>query len=431
MKPCGRHFSLYFFGFFHYECSLESVAALREFRPFHEAITIDRFTDMAEESQVTDTKVIVSLTLIHFIGDFYFSFIQPLVPVFIDKYSLSLTQVGLMVGISRFLAFIVQPSVGYLSDHYHTRGFILGGPLLAIVCIPLIGIAPNFFVLLLFISLGAVGSAMFHPAVAGMVSAYAGRHLGFCLSIFNMGGTLAFGLGPIFITYFVATFGLGATPVTMVLGLGVMVYLFVVVPLPQSEGLRSRGFIGSVKEALGDSWKSIVLIWLAMVVRSFVVQSFTTFLPVMYDEQGRSLVAIGALVAIYTIAGAISGMLAGHLGDRIGFKPIFYVSYLLTPPSLIALITFSGNWVFIHAFLAGFFAMATLPLGIAMAQRLSPRGKSMVSSLMMGLAMGTGGMLTPFAGKLGDLFSLHTVLMWLAVIPLFSIGLIYKVEEKR
>ena len=386
---------------------------------------------MPEELETTNVKVIVSLMLIHFIGDVYFSFIQPLIPVFVEKFALSMTQVGLLAGISRFLAFIVQPSVGYLADHYRTRVFILGGPLLTIVFIPLIGIAPSFVVLLLFISLGAVGSSMFHPAVAGMISTYSGPNFGLSMSIFNMGGTLAFGIGPIFITYFVEAFGLKASPITMVLGLAVMVYLFQTVPLPQGEGLRSRGFIGSLKEAIGDVWKPIVLIWLALVLRSFVVQSFTTFLPVIYARQGHSLTSIGILVALFTIAGALSGMLSGHISDKIGFKPIFYISYLLTSPSLIALISFSGNWVYINAFTAGFFTMATLPLGIAMAQKLSPRGKSMVSSLMMGLAMGTGGILTPLTGKLSDFFSIHTVLVCMAVIPIFSIGLIYKVKERN
>lgn len=57
-------------------------------------------------------KVIFSFTLVHFIGDFYVSFVIPILPVFVEKFSLTLAQVGLVVGISRLLAFIVQPPVG-------------------------------------------------------------------------------------------------------------------------------------------------------------------------------------------------------------------------------------------------------------------------------------------------------------------------------
>ena len=378
-----------------------------------------------------DAKVIFALTLIHFIGDFYSSFVTPLLPVFVEKFSLTLAQVGLITGISRFLAFIVQPPVGYIADHYRTRMFLLGGPLLAILFIPLVGVAPFFWVLILFISLGSTGSSMFHPTCAGMVYNYSGRNFGLSMSIFNMGGTLAFGVGPLFITYYVRRFGLGATPFTMVIGLAVMVFLFRMVPFPEGEGLANLGFFGSIKETLGNVWKSIVVIWLVMVLRSFVGQSFFTFVPVLYAKEGYSLISVGSMVSLFTVAGAISGLLAGHLSDRIGYKPIFFATYSLSTPSLYLLIFLPGNWVYFSAFLTGFFILATLPLGVAMAQELAPRGKSMVSSLMMGLAFGTGGMMTPLTGKLADIFSIRSVLAFLAIIPLLTTGLIALLPGKR
>ena len=74
---------------------------------------------------------------------------------------------------------------------------------------------------------------------------------------------------------------------------------------------------------------------------------------------------------------------------------------------------------------------ATLPLGLVMAQKLAPRGKSMVSSLMMGLAVGLGGMITPLVGSLADLFSIRMVLAGVALIPLLSIGFVVFFPEKR
>lgn len=384
-----------------------------------------------EHRRSADAKVIFVFFLVHFIGDFYISFVNPLLPVFVEKFSLTLTQVGLMVGISRILAFIVQPPVGYVADHYRTRFFVLGGPLLSIVFVPLVGIAPAFLVLVLFVCMGSIGSSMFHPSVAGMVSTYSGRHFGFSMSIFNMGGTLAFGVGPLFITYFVSSYGLVAAPYTMVFGLVVMVLLFRIIPLPQGEGLRNLGFVGSLREVLGAVWKSIMLIWTVMVLRTFVAQSFMTFIPVLYAKEGYSLVSIGTMVSLFTVAGAVSGLVAGHLSDRIGYKPIFYCSFGLTTPSLWLLLSLSGTWLYFSVFWAGFFAMATLPLGVAMAQELAPRGRSMVSSLMMGLAFGTGGMMTPVTGMLADMYSIRPVLFSLAIIPLLTMGLIFFLPEKR
>jgi len=377
----------------------------------------------------TDVKVIIGLTLVHFIGDFYSSFINPLLPVFVEKFALTLTEVGLLAGLSRFLAFVIQPTVGYLADYYRTRLFILGGPFLAIVFIALVGVAPSYPILLVFISLGSIGSSMFHPSTAGMISAYAGRHFGLSMSVFNTGGTFAFGLGPLFITYLVGTYGLEVSPVTMILGLAMMMVLLKIVPSPQGEGLARLGFIGSLKEVLGSVWKPIFLIWVVMFLRAFVDHSFRTFIPVLYAQEGYSLIAVGAVISLFTVAGVVSGLVAGHLSDRVGYRPLFYLTHGLATPTLFLLLYLKGNWVFCGAFLAGFFAMATLPLGVAMAQELAPRGRSMVSSLMMGLGFGLGGIMMPLTGKLADIFSIRGILLFLAIIPCLTISLIALLPE--
>ncbi len=373
----------------------------------------------------TNYKIIIALTLVHFIGDFYNSFITPLLPLFIDKYSLTLAQAGMIAGLSRFLAFIVQPPVGYLADRSPTRFFALGGPLLVMVFIPLTGIAPAFWILLICVSFGSIGSSMFHPTVAGMVSRYAGRNLGFSMSIFVMGGTLSFGVGPLFISWFVKNFGLKAMPLTTVIGLVVMVYLFKSIPLPAVEGLKKYGLWGSIREVFGAVWKPVFLIWMVMVLRAFVAQSFQTFMPVLFSKEGYSLISIGWLVSLFTVAGAISGMAAGHMADRIGYKPVFVVAHALTIPCMLLLLNVKGSWVFPASFLTGFFIMATLPLGVALVQKLAPRGTSMASSLMTGLAFGVGGLMTPLTGLLSDLYSIRTVLGILVVIPLVTIILIW------
>jgi FSR family fosmidomycin resistance protein-like MFS transporter len=377
-----------------------------------------------------NSKVIFALSLVHFTGDFYAAFLTPLLPLFVDKLGLTLTQVGLLAGISRFLAFVVQPSAGYVADHYHTRIFILGGPLLATVFMPLIGVAPSYVVLLFFVSMGSIGVSMFHPPAAGMVSQYAGSRFGLSMSLFNLGGTLSFGLGPIFIAFFVHSWGLESSPVTMVFGLVLMAFLYKIVPVPTTEGLGNLGFMGSIKEAFGEVWKPIFVLWAVMVLRSFVGQVYMTFLPIYYAREGFSLLSIGTIVSIFTVAGALSGVAAGHFSDRFGFKPVFFLSHGLATPCLYLLLLLPGDWAYASAFLAGFFVMASLPLGVTMAQEIAPKGKSMVSSLMMGLAWGTGGMMTPLAGKLADLFSIRPVLAALAVIPLLTVGLIAMLPER-
>ncbi len=264
-----------------------------------------------------------------------------------------------------------------------------------------------------------------------MVANYAGRHLGLSMSIFNMGGTFAFAVGPLAIAFLVGRWGLEVALWTAIPGLALMALLFRITPRPLGEGLRGQGFSGAVRTAFGDVWRSVLLIWVVMVLRAFVNQSFLAFIPILYAREGHTLVSIGFVISLFTLAGTLSGLLAGHLSDRIGYRSIFIITFLLATPSLLLMLFLPGLWVYIGAVLAGFFMFATLPLGLVMAQKLAPRGKSMVSSLMMGLAMGTGGMLAPLVGSLADLFSIRVVLSGLALVPMASLGLVAFFPERK
>ncbi len=174
----------------------------------------------------TNIKVIFALFMVHFSGDLYMSFIRPLLPVFAEKYNLNLTNIGFITGVSTLLAFIIQPTVGYLADRYRTRFFMLGGPLLSALFVPLAGWMPTYFLLLIFIALGSVGQSMFHPQAAGMVTAYAGRHAGFSMSIFGLGGMAAFAVGPMAATMVVSGYGLHNLAWTSLFGVAVFVLLW-------------------------------------------------------------------------------------------------------------------------------------------------------------------------------------------------------------
>ncbi len=394
------------------------MAAPRPYIPTRET------ADAMKTDGLPNLKILLALTLIHFIGDFYSAFTTPLFPAFMDKLNLSLAQVGLIAGINRLLAFIVQPVAGYLADRHQGRTIILGGLAMTVVFIPLAGIVDGFWPLVIVISLGSVGSAMFHPSVAGMIPLYSGRRHSFSMSVFNTGGTLAFAVGPFFITAFVAAYGLAAMPATMAIGLAAWIYLWFVVPSPRSEGMASSGLAGTLRNQFGAVWRSIVLIWVVMVLRAVVGQSFLTFMPVLLAQRGYSLISGGVMITLFTLAGTISGLLAGYLADRFGSRPIFLIAHLLMTPALLVMLTLPGNWIYGGVALAGFFVLATLPLGVSLAQELAPGGRSMVSSLMMGLAYGLGGAVAPLVGKAADIHSVAGMLWSVAFLPLATIPLI-------
>ena len=79
----------------------------------------------------------------HFLNDCYGSFFAPILPLLIEKLSLSLTMASGLAAISSITSAVFQPLYGMASDRIQGRVFIVLGPLLSTVCMSLIGVAPN------------------------------------------------------------------------------------------------------------------------------------------------------------------------------------------------------------------------------------------------------------------------------------------------
>jgi FSR family fosmidomycin resistance protein-like MFS transporter len=381
------------------------------------------------ESTQINKKAIFAIFLIHFIGDFFQSFIRPLLPVMANKFELSLAQVGLITGIATFMAFLIQPFFGYLADRYKTRLILLVGSFAGAICIPMVGLAPYFWIVLVLIGLGSISSAIYHPTAAGMVSVYAGPRTGLAMSIFGLGGTLGFTLGPIVCSGYITLMGLQRLPILTIFGVLVFVILFIMIPAADSDSLSRSDFFGTLKESLGKVWKPVLLIWLIAFCRAFVEQSLLTFIPVLTAAEGYSLVSVGGIVSLFTIGGSISALVCGHLVDRIGFKPVYFFSFALSSPSLLLFINADGRHIYPLALLAGFFLLATLFPALALAQKVVPRGRSLVSSIIMGLAMGIAGLMMPLTGKIADIYGIRTVLTCIGFLPLAALLLIRNLPE--
>jgi len=278
---------------------------------------------VTDSSQI-NKKVIFALFLIHFTGDFFQSFIRPLLPAMAAKFDLSLAQVGLITGITTFSAFLIQPVFGYLADRYKTRVVLLTGSFAGAICIPMIGVAPFFWMVLVLIGLGSISSAIYHPTAAGMVSLYAGRRTGLAMSLFGLGGALGFTLGPLVCSAYVTFMGIQRLPFLTLFGVLVFTILFIVIPASNGSGHSRHDVFGFLKESLGAVWKPIVLIGSIACSRGLVEQSLLTFIPVLTAGEGHSLVSVGSILSLFTVGGSISALVCGHLVDRIGFKPVYF-----------------------------------------------------------------------------------------------------------
>jgi len=104
---------------------------------------------------------------------------------------------------------------------------------------------------------------------------------------------------------------------------------------------------------------------------------------VLTASEGHSLVSVGSILSLFTVGGSVSAIVSGHLVDRIGYKPVYFCSFALSSPCILLFIHGSGwklyAWkLYAMAFLSGFLLLATLFPALALAQKIAPRGRSLV-----------------------------------------------------
>jgi FSR family fosmidomycin resistance protein-like MFS transporter len=384
-----------------------------------------------DKTHLFDAKALAAIFLVHFTGDFYQSLFPPLYPVIKNRFSLSLTQIGFLASVVTVAAFVAQPIAGIMADRYSPRRFMMAGLMLSTLFIPLMGVIHWFGILVLVAALGSLGSAVYHPTAAGMVPQFAGDRTGFAMSIFGLGGTIAHSIGPLTVTGFIAVLGIEYLPMSSLMGLVAIVLLLSYLPATEQRERTQGGLFRQLRSDLYITWKAVRIIWLIAVLRSLTDVALRSFYPILFMQDGHALVSMGVVLSLYTAGGSLAALVCGAYVDRRGYKSLYYLSFALATPCLLLLIHSNGFWVYPLSFIAGFVLLATMFPSVALATQIAPLNRSLVSSITLGFAVGTGGLLAPLVGRLAEHFGLLAVLGYTAAIPLLCLPLIHYIDEIR
>ena len=83
---------------------------------------------------------VITITLAHLLHDIFGAFLAPVLPILIERFSLSLT-FSSFLGILQRLPSIINPYIGYLADKIRMRYLIIISPSITAVAMSLLGIA--------------------------------------------------------------------------------------------------------------------------------------------------------------------------------------------------------------------------------------------------------------------------------------------------
>lgn len=359
---------------------------------------------------------ILLMAAAHFMVDAYGNLFAPLLPLLIDHVNLSLTAAGTLVMCYQISASISQIGWGHLADRWHSRALVVAGPFTTVVVLSLIGVARSPVMLAVILMIGGLGSAAFHPAGAAIVHRLSHGKRGLGMATYITGGSMGMSVAPMIVAPFAERYGLAATPWLALPG--VLFLLLVANQLQPIAAPRTRTPTGF--RVLKPYAVPLTLLYLIVVARTITSVSFATFVPVMLVRHGLSVGAAGVVIGVYLLASGVGGFLGGPLADRLGSKRVIALSLVVSAPFLAAAPMLSGWWLIADLALGGLFLQSTLPVNIVFAQAIAPVSAGTVSSLMMGVAWGTGGLCIPFVGMLADAVGIPMALVVIAGVPLLA-----------
>jgi FSR family fosmidomycin resistance protein-like MFS transporter len=365
---------------------------------------------------------VLILSLCHFVHDIYSSFLSPLLPLLIEKLTMSLTQAGFLSTVMQIPA-LLNPLIGVWADRISARWLIILAPTLTAVPMSLIGVAPNYGVLLLLLFVTGISVSLFHVPSPVMIARLSGSRKGRGMSFYMTGGELARTVGPLVAVGAVSLMGLSEFYPIMVFGMLMSLWLF--------WRFKDVPIHGSSRKpmTITGAWKEIqpVLMPLTaiLIARGCMHAAITTFLPTFIRMNTGDLWQAGISLTLVEGAGVAGVLVAGSLSDAIGRHRTLLISLISAPFLLLSFVWLDGWLRFGALALTGFTLLSTTPVMLALVQEHSVASPAAANGLFMMVSFIARSAIAVIVGFLGDLIGLETAYICSAFVGLTAIPFIF------
>ena len=381
----------------------------------------------SRQSKDFQTRRILVLSVSHFIHDVYSSFLAPLLPLLIEKLSMSLTQAGFLSSVMQ-LPSLLNPYIGILADRVSVRYFIILAPALTAVPMSLIGIAPSYGILLILLFIAGISVSIFHVPSPVMISRLSGYKKGRGMSFYMTGGELARAVGPLAAVGAVSLLGLEGFYPIMIFGLAASVWLyfnFREVPITVDQ---------SRKLSVLDTWHELSFILLPLtailLASGFMHASITAFLPTFIKLETGNLWLAGAALTVFEITGVVGVFTAGSISDRFGRRRILMASLLGAPVSLLIFASIGGWARFLTLMVIGFTLLSTTPVMLALVQEHAKSSPAAANGFFMMVSFMARSAIVVVVGFIADLIGLRATYFISAIMGLLAIPFILMLPKK-
>ncbi len=366
------------------------------------------------------TDQVVPVVAAHLAHDIYTASVAPLLPVLIEKLSLSLTQAGALSACLQIPS-LLNPFFGYVADKVNLRYFVILAPAITATMLSSIGLTSNYYVLALLFLCAGTSIAAFHATAPAMIGRVSGRQIGLGMSLFMVGGELAYTLGPLLAVWVVTVWTLDGYWRVVVIGWAASLLLFWRLK-GNGNGVAARPEEpGNLRLMVPELARLFIPMAFITLFRQPLMESLSTFLPTYLLGRGASLWIAGASMSIFELSGIPGVLTSGWISDRLGRKPVLIFTSLASTIMALIFINVSGWLALISLVALGFVSLSSMPVYLAMAQEHFPKNRAMANSLVMMIVFVLRPLGTLAVGYMGDQLGLQTAFYWGALAYLLTI----------
>lgn len=371
--------------------------------------------------------ILLAVSTGHLINDTLQSVLLSIYPLIKDPLGLSFAQIGIVTLVFQLTASVLQPFVGAWTDRRPLPYSLAFGMAASVAGILLLAGAAGFAAVLCAAALIGVGSSIFHPEASRVARLASGGRYGFAQSLFQVGGNSGQALGPLLVALLVVPAGQAHAAWFALLGLAGILLLARVGRWYAAHLAELRSRPGTTTRPASPVGRRAVAIALVVLIAlTFSKNIYTAFFASYYafyliDRFGLGVGAAQIHLFLFLAATAAGTFFGGPLGDRIGRKPVLWLSIAGVLPFTLAMPFLGLFGTAVLAVLVGFLMASAFPAIVVYAQELLPGRVGTIAGLFFGFAFGMGGIAAAVLGRLADLTSIETVFGLVAVTP--AVGL--------
>ena len=365
-----------------------------------------------------DVQVIAFLSLGHLVVDMNQGALPAILPFIKESLSLSYTAVGVMMLVSNLTASVVQPFFGYFADRQARAWMLPLAVLLGGTGMALLGTAPSYWMVLGLLVVMGLGVSAFHPEAYTTAASAAGERRATAISWFSVGGNAGSAFGPPILTALIAVFGLSGSLGMLLPALIMSGLLLLVLPRLRVPQARIEAHEAGHREQKSMPG-AVALLILVVALRSWAQLGFITFLPFYYiDYLKADPHSVGIPLFVFLAAGVLGTVVGGALADRWGARLFMLRGFLVAGPLGVLFLLSRGPLALVWLGLFGGVLISTFTITVVLGQSYLPGNAGLASGLIVGFAIGTGGVAATLLGWIADRFGLLAVLWIAALMPL-------------